>query len=69
MKLNEYIAAKGLSQAEFGALLTPPASQGLVSQWVSGTTRITLERAIQIEDLSDHEVTVRDCFEMYKAAA
>lgn len=69
MKLNEYIAAKGLSQSDFGALLKPPASQGLVSQWISGTTRVTLERAIEIEDLSGHQVTTRDCFEMYKEAA
>lgn len=64
MKLNEYITAKGLSQSAFGNLLTPPASQGLVSQWINGTTRVTLERAIQIEDVTGGDVTVRDCLEM-----
>jgi DNA-binding transcriptional regulator YdaS (Cro superfamily) len=64
MKLNEYITAKGLSQSAFGAQLSPPSSQGLVSQWINGTTRVTLERAIQIEDVTGGEVTVRDCFDM-----
>jgi len=69
MKLNEFLDVKSLSQSDFGALLKPPVSQGLVSQWINGTTRVTLERAIEIEDLSAGDVTTRDCFEMYKAAA
>ncbi len=69
MKLDEYLNKNGLSQAEFGKKLTPPVSQGLVSQWINGGTRVTLDNALEIERVTDGSVTVRDCAEMFQKAA
>lgn len=52
MDIPTYRKDKGLSQAAFAALLTDsgsPATQSLVSQWESGGTTVTADRAIQIE--------------------
>lgn len=52
MDIPTYRKEKGLSQAAFAALLTEtgsPATQSLVSQWESGETSISAERAVQIE--------------------
>lgn len=52
MDIPTYRKEKGLSQAAFAALLTEsgsPATQSLVSQWESGSTSITADRALQIE--------------------
>lgn len=52
MDIPTYRKEKGLSQAAFAALLTKsgsPATQSLVSQWESGDTSITADRAVQIE--------------------
>ena len=69
MTLTEYITSKELSQAKFGSMLNPPVTQGLVSQWINGMTRITLDQAIQIEQITGNEVTVRECASLYKQAA
>ncbi|KKB61528.1 hypothetical protein WM40_22565 [Robbsia andropogonis] len=66
MRLDEYLKASGTSQAAFAAKFTPPLSQGLVSQWLRGKTRITLDQAIQIRELSDGKVTVDDCAAMFE---
>jgi len=68
MHLTEYRKNKKQSQAEFGALLNPPASQGLVSQWERGVTRITLDYAVQIDHVTEHQVSCEDCNGMYTAA-
>lgn len=65
MDLTQYRKNKKVSQAAFGALLTPPASQGLVSQWERGETRITLDYAVQIDHVTSHEVSCEDCKAMY----
>ena len=64
MKLGDLIDSKGITQADLGGMLTPPVSQSLVSQWINGITRITLARALEIEEVTDKEVTVRECFEL-----
>ncbi|QEL64752.1 hypothetical protein OTERR_12760 [Oryzomicrobium terrae] len=69
MRLDEYLAQNKLSQAEFGEKLHPSVTQGLVSQWCRGDTRITLDNAIQIEELTAGQVTVRDCHAMYSREA
>ena len=66
MRLDEFLKVKGLSQTAFGALITPPVTQSLVSQWTRGVVRVTLEQAVQIEALTDGVVTPRDLAEMFK---
>lgn len=65
MKLVDYLEQKQLSQADFGRSLVPPVSQGLVSQWVMGVTRISLSRAIEIRNKTKNAVTIEDCAAMY----
>lgn len=48
LTITEFISANRLTQKEFGDLVG--ASQGLVSQWLSGDTQITAERAKTIEE-------------------
>lgn len=55
MRLSEYLVNENLSQEEFGKRVGSGVSQGMVWQWLawlddpSKGTRITAERAIQIE--------------------
>lgn len=65
MHLDEYLKEVSQSQSEFGGQLNPPASQGLVSQWTRGITRITLDYALQIERVTEGRVTPQDCADMY----
>jgi len=65
MHLDEYLKEASQSQKEFGDQLHPPASQGLVSQWIRGITRITLDYALQIERSTAGRVTPQDCADMY----
>lgn len=65
MQLHSYLKKTGQSQGEFGQRLIPVASQGLVSQWIRGKTRITLDYALQIESVTGSEVTPKDCAEMF----
>lgn len=66
MHLDEHLKEVGQSQAEFGAQLQPPASQGLVSQWVRGITRVTLSYALQIDRVTGGRVTPHDCADMFQ---
>lgn len=68
MHLDAYLKENGVSQGEFGQKLKPSASQGLVSQWVRGTTRVTLEYALQIDELTRGVVSPKDCADMYVEA-
>lgn len=68
MHLQEHLKHAGISQHEFGQGLTPPASQALVSQWLRGVTRITLDYALQIERKSNGQVTPQDCADLYQGA-
>lgn len=67
MQLQSYLKETGQSQGEFGQKLQPPASQGLVSQWIRRKTRITLNYALQIEAASGGQVTPQDCDDMFCA--
>lgn len=67
MHLSDYRKKKGQTQAEFGGLLSPPASQGLVSQWECGETRITLDYAVQIDRITKRQVSCTDCNAMFKS--
>lgn len=68
MHLENYLKESGQSQGTFGAKLIPPASQGLVSQWVRGVTRITLDYALQIDRESTGLVSPQDCSDMFVKA-
>lgn len=65
MHLDVFLKENGLSQGEFGQRLNPPASQGLVSQWIRGVTRVTLGYALQISKATEDKVTPQDCLDMY----
>jgi len=65
MHLDEYLKEVSQSQSEFGGQLQPPASQGLVSQWIRGITRVTLDYALQIERATGGRVAPQDCADMY----
>jgi hypothetical protein len=65
MSLGDYLKANGLSQASFGLMVVPSASPSLVSQWCQGVTRITLDYALQIYQISNYQVTPKDCLDMY----
>lgn len=63
MDIPTYRKEKGLSQSAFAALLTKtgaPATQSLVSQWESGETTITADRAVQIEKATRKAVNRSD---------
>jgi DNA-binding transcriptional regulator YdaS (Cro superfamily) len=55
MDLSEYLSSKSQSQDEFAKQLG--VTQGLVWQWLSARTRITAERALQIETETGGAVT------------
>jgi DNA-binding transcriptional regulator YdaS (Cro superfamily) len=65
MHLEKHLKETSQSQGAFGQRLVPPASQGLVSQWVRGVTRITLDYALQINRESNGAVTPQDCANMF----
>lgn len=55
MDLNTYLTTNGLSQGAFAKRLG--VTQGAVWQWISGESRITAERAVQIETETGGEVS------------
>ncbi|MDX9843611.1 MAG: YdaS family helix-turn-helix protein [Aquabacterium sp.] len=65
MQLKDYLLAEGLTQAEFGQRLTPAVSQGKVNHWLHGTRRVSLAEALQIEEVTQGKVTVKDLSGMY----
>lgn len=60
MRLNEYLKSKGITQTEFGQKLSPPMTQMHISHVINGRVRISLERAVEIEEMTGGEVSVRD---------
>ena len=71
MKLEQYIKQTGTSQREIAEQLASRgvrASQGLVSQWINGVTRITLQAAVELEQITRGAVTVYDWLPEDKAA-
>ena len=47
MNIKQYLKDTQTTQADFGSMLG--VTQGLVYQWISGKTKVTATRAIQIE--------------------
>lgn len=62
MRLDAYLEKHGLSQEDFAGKFKPKVTQGLVHQWLlwlknpKKGTRITAERATEIEAITDGEV-------------
>jgi DNA-binding transcriptional regulator YdaS (Cro superfamily) len=56
MTLQEYLNTT--TQAAFAERLG--VTQGLVSQWLTGETKLTAERAVQIEEVTAGEVSRSD---------
>lgn len=65
MKLREYLKEKSLSQAAFGRLLCPPVSQGKVNHWLSGTRRVSLAEALQIERVTGGAVSIEELADLH----
>ena len=55
MELADYLSSKQISQDDFAKRLG--VTQGLVSQWLTARTRITAERALEIEKATGGAVT------------
>lgn len=55
MDIPTYLLTKQISQAEFAKRLE--VTQGFVHQIIKGKSRITAERAIQIEQVTDGAIT------------
>lgn len=68
MQLSDYLKANGLKQAAFGQKFDPPVSQGLVSQWLVGKVRMTLDQALQTKALSGGLVTPEECAALFHGA-
>jgi hypothetical protein len=66
MDLKAYLEKTNLSQGDFAKKFDPPVTQGLVWQWLTWLenpkkgTRITAERAKEIESLTGGEVTAHE---------
>ncbi|WP_454710981.1 helix-turn-helix domain-containing protein [Cupriavidus nantongensis] len=69
MELSSYLKQKGLTQAAFAAMFEPPVSQGLVSQWLRGETRMTLDQALQTVRITEGDVGPADCAALYVPAS
>lgn len=67
MRLDDYLREHKLTQAQFGAKLNPAVSQAQVSQWVRGITRVTLEQALQIDQVTGGAVGPADCAALFGA--
>lgn len=66
MKLAEYLAANGLSQAEFAKIIE--ASQVAVSRYASGRRMPRPARLLRIKEATGGLVTGNDFLELVEAA-
>lgn len=66
MTPSEYVSSRGISQKQFGQLFNPPVSQGLVSQWFRGVTKMTLEQALQAVSFSAGQITAEECASLFR---
>jgi DNA-binding transcriptional regulator YdaS (Cro superfamily) len=64
MNLRDYLKAEGLTQEAFAKKLSPPVSQGKVNHWLSGSRRVSLAEALQIEQITGGAVTLHDMVAM-----
>ena len=60
MQLRDYLKHRQITMVAFGQLLTPKVSAGKVNHWLRCTRRVSLEEALQIESLTNGEVTPRE---------
>ena len=60
MQLRDYLKQRQITMVAFGQLLTPKVSAGKVNRWLRRTRRVSLEEALQIEMLTNGEVTPRE---------
>ena len=60
MQLRDYLKQRQITMVAFGQLLTPKVSAGKVNHWIRRTRRVSLEEALQIEMLTNGEVTPRE---------
>ncbi|MGR6078514.1 helix-turn-helix domain-containing protein [Achromobacter sp. CSND-B12] len=67
MRLDQYLRAAKMTQSAFGEKLDPPVTQGTVSHWCQGRTRVSLAYSIQIERLTQGKVSPSDCAQMFEA--
>lgn len=58
VNIKTYLKKHELTQEDFAIKLG--VSQGLIWQWLDGRTRITAERAVEIEEKTDGEITRHD---------
>lgn len=65
MDLEDFLKECGWTQADLAARYEPPISQGLVSQWMRGRTRMTLDYALQTERITAGRVTPSDCASLF----
>ena len=68
MKLDTYLKERGQSQADFGASLTPPVTQALVSQWILGKPPFRCTTRWRSSGRPG-AVTAEDCLEMLQREA
>jgi len=55
MNLKSFLDSGSKSQDDLASILG--VSQGMISHWVTGRNRLTAERAIQIEQATDGQVS------------
>lgn len=67
MRLDDFLQEQKITQAQFGAKLNPPVSQAQVSQWIRGVTRVTLEQALQIDQVTDGAVSPADSAALFRS--
>ena len=60
MRLNDYLKSKGVTQTQFGLSLNPPMTQMRISHLITGRTRISLRRSVEIQRVTNGAVTVFD---------
>ena len=58
MDIKQYLSKHGLSQEQFAKQLG--VTQGLIWQWLDGRTRVTAERAVEIEGKTAGEIQRHD---------
>ena len=68
MVLDSYLKKHGLTQREFADKIG--CSQSLVSQWISGETKITGQWAVAIERATERDVKRQELLpELYRGMA
>lgn len=67
MHLRDFLRINALSQAAFGAKLSPPVSASKVNHWLEGRRRVSLAEGLQVAALSGGLVSLQELADMYRA--